>query len=53
VLDDAIAAMDCHVLQTVEAGDHVVFIAQVDEIEIHEGAPLVFYEGGYTSLSTG
>ena len=51
LLDDALVSMDCRVTQQFEAGDHIVFIAAVELIEVREGAPLVFYEGGYTSLS--
>jgi flavin reductase (DIM6/NTAB) family NADH-FMN oxidoreductase RutF len=51
LLDDVLVSMDCLVTQQFEAGDHIVFIAAVDQIELGEGAPLVFYEGGYTLLS--
>ena len=51
LLDDALVSMDCRVTHQFEAGDHIVFIAVVDQIELREGAPLVFYEGGYTLLS--
>lgn len=51
LLDDALVSMDCRVTHQFEAGDHIVFIAAVDQIELREGAPLVFYEGGYTLLS--
>jgi flavin reductase (DIM6/NTAB) family NADH-FMN oxidoreductase RutF len=51
LLDDALVSMDCRVTQQVEAGDHIMFIATVGLIEIREGTPLVFYEGGYASLS--
>ena len=53
LLDEALTAMDCRVVEQVEAGDHILFIAEVEEIEIREGTPLVFYEGGYTSLTSG
>ena len=52
-LDDALTAMDCRVVDQVVAGDHILFIAEVDELEIRDGAPLVFYQGRYTSLSEG
>lgn len=50
-LNDALAVMDCRVVQSVEAGDHIVFIAQVDTLEVREGRPLVFYEGTFSSVT--
>jgi flavin reductase (DIM6/NTAB) family NADH-FMN oxidoreductase RutF len=49
--NDALAVMDCRVVQTVEAGDHIVFIAQVETLEVREGRPLVFYEGTFSSVA--
>lgn len=50
LLDEALTVMDCHVVQEMEAGDHIVFIAAVDQIEVREGRPLVFYEGKFTTV---
>lgn len=49
-LNDALATMDCRVVQQVEAGDHIVFIASVEALEVREGHPLVFYEGKFSSV---
>lgn len=50
-LNNALAVMDCRVVQQVEAGDHIVFIAEVEEIEVREGRPLVFYNGNFSSVA--
>lgn len=50
LLDEALACMDCRVVQQVEAGDHVLFIAEVDDVDVREGAPLVFHEGRFKGL---
>lgn len=50
LLDEALTVMDCRVVQRVEAGDHIVFIAEVDGIEVREGRPLVFYDGKFTRV---
>jgi flavin reductase (DIM6/NTAB) family NADH-FMN oxidoreductase RutF len=50
-LNDALAVMDCRVVQSVEAGDHTVFIAEVETLEVREGRPLVFYEGTFSSVT--
>ena len=48
LFDEALAVMVCRIDQQVEAGDHTVFIAEIEEADIHgEGEALVFYEGRY------
>ena len=50
LLDDALAHLECHVLQHYDAGDHTVFIAEVDRAEPLDGRPLLYYRGGYAQL---
>jgi flavin reductase (DIM6/NTAB) family NADH-FMN oxidoreductase RutF len=47
VLDGALAWLDCRVAQQCSAGDHTVFIGEVVAADACEGAPLVYYRGGY------
>lgn len=47
---DALACFDCAVEQTLEVGDHTLFIASVRAIGVSEGAPLAFYGGGLQDL---
>ena len=51
LLDDALVCMDCRVVSDVGAGDHTVFIAEVEHIEVREGAPLVFYDGRFGTVA--
>ena len=51
LLDDALACMDCRVVGDVGAGDHTVFLAEVEHIEVSDGAPLVFYDGRYGTVA--
>ena len=50
VIDDCLASMDCHVVNEHTAGDHTIFIASVEEIDLQSGRPLIFYEGAYGRL---
>jgi flavin reductase (DIM6/NTAB) family NADH-FMN oxidoreductase RutF len=50
LLDDALAHLECHVTQHYEAGDHTVFIAEVDRAAPLDGRPLLYYRGGYAQL---
>ena len=48
ILDGAAAFLDCRVHATHEAGDHLIFIGEVLEIDnTEDGTPLVFHGGGY------
>ena len=48
---NAIAHIDCAVVQSVKAGDHVVFIGSVGNVFAHPGdRPLVYYSRGYHRL---
>lgn len=49
LLDAALAAMACRIEQRVEAGDHTLFIASAEHVEVREGNALLFYDGRYGS----
>ncbi len=56
VIASAIAAMDCRVMAAHEAGDHTVFIGEVEAITVGEGDPLVWFRrqfGGFTDQHFG
>jgi flavin reductase (DIM6/NTAB) family NADH-FMN oxidoreductase RutF len=50
LLDDALAHLECRLIAHHEAGDHTVFIAQVDRAHPRQGRPLLYYRGGYAQL---
>ncbi|MGH3582421.1 MAG: flavin reductase family protein, partial [Mycobacterium sp.] len=37
--------VDCHVVQEVDGGDHVIVIAEVHAMDVGDGEPLVFHRG--------
>jgi flavin reductase (DIM6/NTAB) family NADH-FMN oxidoreductase RutF len=47
ILKQSLAWMECRVVDTVEAGDHTIFIGEVIDGDAGEGHPLVYYRGGY------
>lgn len=54
VIAKAIAAMDCSVSAAYKAGDHTVFIGEVESIAVGEGDPLVWFQrqfGGFADQS--
>jgi len=51
ILEGAAAFMDCRVHAMHEAGDHLIFIGEVLELDVQDGGtPLVFHGGGYRLL---
>jgi 3-hydroxy-9,10-secoandrosta-1,3,5(10)-triene-9,17-dione monooxygenase reductase component len=52
ILDGAIGWLECSVEAEYPAGDHMVIIARVHDLDAHhDGAPLVFYRGSYGRLA--
>ena len=48
VLAGTLAWIDCTVEAEYEAGDHVIVVGRVRELDVaDEGKPLIFYRGGY------
>jgi flavin reductase (DIM6/NTAB) family NADH-FMN oxidoreductase RutF len=50
LLDDALAHLECTIVDRREAGDHTIIVGRVDTAACHQGRPLVYYRGGYTQL---
>ena len=50
LVDGCLAGMDCHMVSSHVAGDHTIYVAEVDEIGLGKGTPLIFHEGRYSSL---
>ncbi len=50
LLTDALATLECRVVDQVTGGTHVVFLAQVDRATAREGAPLAYFRGKFRRL---
>jgi len=51
ILDGAIAYLECRLQTTYEAGDHTIFIAEVEEVVVREGEPLIWFRGRYRKMA--
>lgn len=47
LIRDALANFDCRVVAIHDAGDHVLCVGEIEQMQIHEGDPLIFFRGGY------
>lgn len=47
ILLDVLANLDCRILGAHDAGDHTIFVAEVREVRLAEGAPLLYFRGRY------
>jgi flavin reductase (DIM6/NTAB) family NADH-FMN oxidoreductase RutF len=50
VLHGALAYLECHLHSAQDAGDHTIFIAEVEEVVVREGDPLLYYRGQYRKI---
>lgn len=47
ILHGALAYLECRLQSAQEAGDHTIFIAEVEEVVVRAGDPLLFFRGKY------
>ena len=50
LLDDALAHLECRRVARHEAGDHAVYIGEVEWADCRQDRPLLYYRGGYAQL---
>jgi flavin reductase (DIM6/NTAB) family NADH-FMN oxidoreductase RutF len=50
VLDDVVAVLECRIVHRYEGGDHTIFVGQVEDVAVHGGSPLIYFQGGYHHL---
>jgi len=47
LIRDALVNLDCRVVVIHDAGDHVLCVGEIEQMQIHDGDPLIFFRGGY------
>jgi flavin reductase (DIM6/NTAB) family NADH-FMN oxidoreductase RutF len=50
VLNGALAYLECRLHSSQDAGDHTIFIAEVEEVVVRGGDPLLYYRGEYRTI---
>lgn len=52
ILSGCIAHLECIVKQAYDGGDHTIFIGEVENTATHDGDPLLYFRGGYRTISS-
>jgi flavin reductase (DIM6/NTAB) family NADH-FMN oxidoreductase RutF len=50
VLHGALAYLECRLQTAQDAGDHTIFIAEVEDVVVREGDPLLYFRGAYRKI---
>ena len=50
ILHGALAYLECRLKSAQDAGDHTIFIAEIEEVVVREGEPLLFFRGKYRRI---
>ncbi len=50
VLEDALANLECLLKYSYEAGDHTIFVGQIEKAHIADGVPLLYFHGNYRKI---
>lgn len=51
VLHGALAYLECRLQSTQSAGDHTIFIAEVEDVVVRDGAPLLYFRSKYRTMA--
>ena len=50
LLAGCLATLECRAASIIEAGDHAIFVGEVERAECRAARPLVYFNRGYRSL---
>ena len=50
VLEGALAYLECRLHTAQDAGDHTIFIAEVEDVVVRPGDPLLYFRGEYRKI---
>src|SRR5438477_7601413 len=51
ILEGTLGHVECRIIETLEGGDHVIHIGEVQHAEAVDGPPLIFFRGKYRTLT--
>ncbi|REK07500.1 MAG: flavin reductase [Planctomycetota bacterium] len=51
LIHDTVTSIECKIVDLLPGGDHTIVVGEVEGAHVREGKPLVYFRGGYASLS--
>ena len=51
LIEDTLAHLVCRVVASYIAGDHTIFLGEVENVQIFEGEPLLYFRSGYRRIA--
>jgi len=51
VLENALANLECRLVNSHENGDHTIFVGQVEKTTLKDGKPLLYFHGNYRMMA--
>jgi flavin reductase (DIM6/NTAB) family NADH-FMN oxidoreductase RutF len=51
VLENTILRLSCSLVASHLAGDHTIFVGEVQDAEVHDGEPLLYFRGEYRKIA--
>ncbi len=51
VLEGSLLHLSCSVVASHLTGDHTIFVGEVEDAEVHEGEPLLYFRGEYRTFA--
>ena len=52
ILGGSLAYLECRLHSAEDAGDHTIFIAEVEDVVVNHGEPLLFFRGKYRRIGS-
>lgn len=51
LIPGAVVNMDCRLVATHDAGDHVIYLGEIEAAQVHDREPLLYWDGAYRHLA--
>jgi len=51
VLEEALANLECRLVNSHDNGDHTIFVGQIERATVSDGNPLIYFHGNYRKLT--
>jgi flavin reductase (DIM6/NTAB) family NADH-FMN oxidoreductase RutF len=50
ILENTLVALECFLKYSFDAGDHTIFVGQIEKSHVSDGEPLIYFHGNYREI---